>query len=763
MREVLSKIRHSLVIKVIFTSGITLPLCMALWSWFSLSWQERTLMQSVISEADRLSNTIRLGTHYAMMLDSENDIKQIVHNISKQPQLRAIRIYDKHGIIRYASLQHEQNTHTPPSAPSCTICHAQSNPPAMLPLTQRTRKTLGRNGEERLAVITPIPNEPACWQAACHAHQKTDTLLGLVDVEVTLANAHKQLANFRTMTIQLTIATCLLTFLSLLYFIFRYVNKPITELIEGTRRIARGGLGNVTVDQADEMGQLAEAINEMGKEVFEKHTALHQQQKKYQELFEGVPCIITVQDKDYTLLSYNKQFSDLFDPHPGDPCYTVYKGRDTPCPNCPVQKTLADGLSHVSEEEGVNKDGSPASWLVTTAPIQDEDGNIVAAMEMCLDITPRRRLEQQLQRSEEKYHAIFENIPSPVFVLNAETLEVLDTNTSMTAVYGYETAEIITNCFLKLFLPEEREYYKHTLAHPTVLNRVRHRKKNGDTIFVELRLSPAQFNGQEVLLATTGDITKRLEAEQQLIQASKMATLGEMATGVAHELNQPLSVIKTASGFFMRKIARNEPIEPEILQTMAEEIDSHIDRASRIITHLRDFGRKPEMVLHKVDVNHLIHRAYEMFSQQLTLRQIDMQWDLTEGMPQILCDSGRLEQVFINLLLNARDAIEERWGSNLATAKQEERRITFRSHRQRDRVVVEIADTGPGIPSRHAERIFEPFFTTKKIGKGTGLGLSISYGIIQDCGGSIHACTDDTSGAHFVINFPIPTGDKEPL
>jgi histidine kinase len=252
---------------------------------------------------------------------------------------------------------------------------------------------------------------------------------------------------------------------------------------------------------------------------------------------------------------------------------------------------------------------------------------------------------------------------------------------------------------------------------------------------------------------TTSDITKRLEAEQQLIQASKMATLGEMATGVAHELNQPLSVIKTASSFFMRKIDRGEKIDAQVLYELSKEIDSYVDRATRIIDHMRQFGRKPELTAESVQVNEVLQKAFEFFSQQLKLRGIAVQWRAQEGLPPIMADPGKLEQVIINLLINARDAIEERWeGGDVPGV---DKKITLGTRSQGGEVVIEVCDTGAGIPPEIIPRIFEPFFTTKRVGKGTGLGLSISYGIVKDYGGTIRAASKPGEGTCFVIAFPV--------
>ena len=485
--------------------------------------------------------------------------------------------------------------------------------------------------------------------------------------------------------------------------------------------------------------------------VFDTKIAPEQSAKQDgRDLFELVPCFITVQDKNYRLISYNREFSENFDARPGEFCFKAYKGLSEKCAVCPVEKTFADGLSHWSEETGFNKDGDRVHWLVKTAPITNSEGEIVAAMEMCLDITPMKELEEQLKLSEQKYHAIFDSIPNPVFVLDADTYEIIDCNESVETVYGCSRTEANNQSFLELFRPAEREEYASKLKTSQFINQARHVTKDERSIYVNIRVSPSQYLGQKVLLVTTSDITERLEMEQQLILASKMATLGEMATGVAHELNQPLSVIKTASNYFMRKVNRSQPIENKNLSTMAGKIDTNVDRATKIINHLREFGRKSAVETEKVRLNNVLHDAHDILSEQLKLRGIEVVWSLEENLPPIIGDAGRLEQVFINLLINARDAIEERNEGG----GEKDGRITITTRSQQETVLVEVSDTGPGIPEAVIGKIFEPFFTTKKIGKGTGLGLSISYGIVKDCGGTIDAFSEMGKGTRFVIEFP---------
>jgi histidine kinase len=417
-----------------------------------------------------------------------------------------------------------------------------------------------------------------------------------------------------------------------------------------------------------------------------------------------------------------------------------------------VEKTFRDGRSHRSEETGISKDGTPTSWIVRTSPIRNEKGEIIAAMEMNLDITHHKELEEELERSEKKYRDIFSNIRNPIFVLDADTLEIIDCNNSVQSVYGYGRNEIAGQSFLTLLPESEKSRYIDQLKNASVINQVKQIRKDKEIIFVDLWVSPSEYPGREVLLVTTSDITQRLETEQQLIQASKMATLGEMATGVAHELNQPLAVIKTASRFFMKKVNKREKIDDDILFTMSEEIDSHVDRATRIINHMRQFGRKADQKLDELQINDVLEKSFEIFSQQLMVRGIEVAWEIEENLPPIMADAGRLEQVFINLLINARDAIEEKW--KLKSPQKGDKKITLKSRSEGERVSVEVQDTGGGVAESNLDKIFEPFFTTKEAGNGTGLGLSISYRIVHDLGGRIRVVSRKGNGARFIVTFP---------
>ncbi|MGW8324610.1 MAG: PAS domain S-box protein, partial [Desulfobacterales bacterium] len=586
-------LRFNLVTKLILSVGLTLLLSISTWAYFNIKYQTQKIMKDIMIATDRLSNTIILGAHYAMMLNSREDINNIINNVSKQKEIDTIRIYNKKGQIKFSNRASEINLVTNIKAEACDVCHRKDPPLAKLELTQKARIFSSPKGHRLLGIISPIRNESGCSSDSCHVHPEGKKILGALDVVVSLEQTDKDIAFLKNGIIGLAVFAFLVTSAIIFVFVLKFVNQPIKKLIDASNLIAKGEyLSNIDINQNDEMGQLFVAINKMGKRIASKQSQLKKQRDEYQNLFELVPCLITIQDKNYQLVSFNKEFEETFNPTPGDFCYRVYKQRGEKCEVCPVEKTFKDGRSHYGQETGMDKNGNTTYWLSRTSPIQDAQGDVVSVMEVCLDITRMKQLEERLEKSERKYYAIFNNIPNAVFVLNMNTLEILDCNKSVKAVYGYEKDEITGRSFLDLFLDEERDHYAFKIMTSAYINQAKHVDKDGKTLFAAIRVSLSDYLGQKVLLVTTSDISKRLEAEQQLVHAGKMATLGEMATGIAHELNQPLSVIKTACSFCLKKIKGNEVIKEKDLYTMLEKIDRNVNRSANIISHMRQFARK---------------------------------------------------------------------------------------------------------------------------------------------------------------------------
>ncbi|MBT5752875.1 MAG: PAS domain-containing protein [Rhodospirillaceae bacterium] len=252
------------------------------------------------------------------------------------------------------------------------------------------------------------------------------------------------------------------------------------------------------------------------------------------------------------------------------------------------------------------------------------------------------------------------------------------------------------------------------------------------------------------MFGTILDITETKNMHEQLIQSSKMATLGEMATGVAHELNQPLNVIRMAISN-VQEHNDSGSIESEYLSGKLDKVVRQVERAASIIDHMRIFGRKPDKEMVTLDVEKMVYGSLGLIGEQLRLADIEMTTDIMEPGGTFLGYQVQVEQVLLNLLTNARDALEAKDG--------DEKRITLRTlvDRSGSNVIIEVEDTGGGIAPELLPRIFEPFYTTKEVGQGTGLGLSISYGIVRDMGGTLKAHNTET-GACFTITLPVAEG-----
>ncbi|MCD4719291.1 MAG: PAS domain S-box protein [Desulfobacula sp.] len=754
MNNFIKYLKHSLVSKLIISVGLTVILSISAWAYFNISNIKTQIMKNVIASTDRLTNSIKLGTHYAMMLNSRDDITQIINNIATQPEIENIRIYNKEGQIKFTNQKQEIDKIVDIKEVACDICHKQEPPPARIGLQTRTRFFQSEKGHRLLGIVQPICNEPGC-ATECHFHPAHQTILGSLDVVVSLEQTDRQILKIEKGMIKFAFFTILITSVIIFFFSLQFVKKPISKLIEGTRKIAEGKYDeNIDIGNEYEIGLLGTAIKKMGTQIGLDQAELKKQRNEYQALFETAPCLITVQDKDYRLLRWNKVFKDRFDPKPGSYCYRAYKGLGEKCFDCPVEKTFVDGKSHYGEAEGMGKNGEKNYWMFITSPVTDAEGNVVAAMEMSIDITARRRLKKELQRSEENYHAIFNNISNPVFVVDIQTFEILDCNIKALEVYGYSRKILLKKLFSDFFIEEEKTELVEKIKSGQEINKVKHIIQNSGSIYVDMWASPSKYSDKKVLLVTINDITKRLETEQHLIHASKMATLGEMSTGIAHELNQPLSVIKSASSFCMKKMRKKEIIDKEIFDKLISKIDNNVDRAEKIIHHMRQFARKSDVKLARIRINDVLQRTFEMFNQQLKVHGIDVIWDKNEALPEILADPDRLEQVFINLVINAKDAIEEKWEKE-EIDRGDNDRITIVTRSTDARVIIEIHDTGIGIQKEAVDRLFEPFFTTKEVGKGTGLGLSISYGIVKECSGLIRIEKSEQGGAVFIISFPV--------
>ena len=254
------------------------------------------------------------------------------------------------------------------------------------------------------------------------------------------------------------------------------------------------------------------------------------------------------------------------------------------------------------------------------------------------------------------------------------------------------------------------------------------------------------------LRETTAEMQRReqelRDKQEQLVQAGKLATLGELTTGIAHELNNPLNNTGLFVGNAIDLIELGFMDKGQIVRELRQAMQQ-VRKGNEIISHLRTFGRVASVSHEPVSLRQVIEGALSLMKEQLRLRDIEVTVDLGPEEPVVLGNPIQLEQVFINLLTNARDAV----------AKSPRKAIRISGSLGPEGAEVAFTDTGAGIPPGVERRIFDPFFTTKDVGKGTGLGLSITYGIIKEHGGTISVMSPPGQGATFLIHLPLAPAD----
>lgn len=426
----------------------------------------------------------------------------------------------------------------------------------------------------------------------------------------------------------------------------------------------------------------------------------------------------------------------------------AYHNTDLPCWH--VDKTLGRFTPEYSPE----KPPYCVDCLVKKKKVGDEVQQLADSFKHM--VRSIKLYRNRVRESEEKYRSLFRSGPAPIFVLSSRTFRILDANPSALTTYDYCKEEILQTSFLELapeFKNKFNAYFTENPASESFLYpKAMHFKKGEVPFYVNVVACRTRYLDRDAVIASTSDITEMLEKDAQLIQASKMTSLGQLSAGIAHELNQPLNMIKMGSEFLDMAVNEQQALSDESLREISSEMSAQVDRATEIINHLREFGRKSDFSKEPIDINKPVRGVMSIMAHQLSLQNIIVTLDLDEDLPRVLAHVNRLEQVFFNLVTNARDAIDDKYAS---LEEEGPREIIIRSSLEQGRVCISVSDTGSGMSETVAGKIFDPFFTTKQTGMGMGLGLSISYGIIKDYDGTIDIHSEEGKGTTFHLSFPV--------
>jgi len=443
------------------------------------------------------------------------------------------------------------------------------------------------------------------------------------------------------------------------------------------------------------------------------------------------------------------------------------EGLDWAVTNCPAYKDTNMPCWHFDDQNRRFRNTERKTGQVCSTCLfyrKREGDEVIQLADSFMSMVWSIRLyRKRLQESEMKYRSLFDSGPDPIFVVDCNTNLILDANPRAEELYEYSKGELLGVSFMILGDDHVRECMAslddpNTVSGCVYYPKVLHYKKGERPFYVNMHACPISYGGTHAIIVSVADITEMMEKDAQLVQAAKMKTLGEMSAGIAHEINQPLNAIKMGSEYLNLLIEQNRKVTEAQIREMATEISQQVDRATDIINNLRAFGKKSGLVMERVDMNEPIRGVLSIIGRQFSIQRITIRLELDNDLPVIKAHNNRLQQVFFNLLNNARDAIQEKmefepgmWGD-----------ILVRTYTQDGRVFASFADNGPGIPDTVRNKIFEPFFTTKQTGKGMGLGLAITYGIVRDYGGTITIDSRPGEGTTFVLSFPSAEAHSAP-
>ncbi|HDJ28726.1 MAG TPA: HAMP domain-containing protein [Proteobacteria bacterium] len=519
--------RLKLIVQISLITGIVLLFTSALFGYFNISTLKRAFLQSAVSDLDHLGETIFRAVFHQMLKNDRDAIQVTIGEVGEGKGIERIRILNRDGIVAFSTQKSEIGTNLDrKQAPACMACHnnenslekSQENP---CPLPQSRRFT-DSNGKEVLGLTRPIYNEKTCWTGACHAHSRDTLFLGILDITISADPMLLMIRNYRNNTIIQIIFLILSISLCLTLLTKKLIIQPVHTLLKHTRAVGKGDWSLVKSVPGDELGELAEAFNDMTGKL-----------KKNQEEMDA--------------------------------------------------------------------------W--------------------------------------------------------ASTLET----------------------------------------------RVEKRTR------------------------------KIKEMQSFLVRSEKLASLGELVAGIAHELNNPLTGIMIHASLISE--------DPHLDDSLVEDCQTVIHEASRcskIVKELLDFARVTDPQKEMQPVSKVIDRTTTLVEHHVDFRDTEIIKKYDPDLPEILMDASQVEQVLINMMINASQAMQQ--GGKLT--------IRTGVNASRKHIYIKITDTGCGIPEENIEKLFDPFFSTKGH-KGTGLGLSVSYGIIRSHGGDIEVESKLGKGTTFTITLPI--------
>ncbi len=505
---------------------------------------------------------------------------------------------------------------------------------------------------------------------------------------------------------------------------------------------------------------------------------------------------LAIVSKDYRVFWANDVLKKLAGPLEGRPCHAIFPHQNKSCAQCPSREIFEAGKEKVIQENMLRngQDGPVWSEIIAT-PIKGPQGNIVAAMELILPISDRKRMEEALRESEEKYRNLIDEARDGIAIV--QDREIKFANRFLSEITGYLIHEAIGRRFTDFIPPDELtrilpRYEKLIAGKETpALYETAIQTKDGQTKKVEINASIITYETKPALLVFIRDITERNTLQRQLNQARKLESVGQLAAGIAHEINTPMQYVGDNTRFLkdsfnevlnlfkkywdLSEMAQDSQEAAEFIKENKMEVDrteleylleeipraieqslEGIDRVTNIVRAMKEFAHPGSKEKAPVDINKAIQNTITVARNEWKY-VAEMVKDFDASLPLVPCLAGEFNQVILNLIINASHAI----GDVVGEGRGGKGVITITTRHNGNCAEIRIGDTGAGIPREIQSKIFDPFFTTKEVGKGSGQGLTIAHSVIvAQHGGTIDFETEVGKGTTFIIRLPLAEGTR---
>jgi len=470
------------------------------------------------------------------------------------------------------------------------------------------------------------------------------------------------------------------------------------------------------------------------------------------------PTLILRPDK--VIMHANQIFLETHKEHQqivGKKCHELWYNTDEPCPpdKCPLEKVIKtkSGSSILKQERSENGDERWEDHVFSS--ILDDEGEVMYIMESIRDVTLLKTLEEELEETRKFFENVIQSSASPIVVANRQG-KILVMNPVAKDLFGYSAEEYRSNISVEdVYPPGLARKIMRELRDETIggkgklpLTKVSIVNSKGEEIPAEMTAAILYENNQEIAsMGIYNDIREKMavekkleEAQAQLAQSEKMASMGQLAAGVAHEINNPLGGILLYANLLLESLDEDNPMREDL-----EYVIEDANRCKDIVKNLLAYSRQTSPTNKIIQFNDIVTQGLSLMRDPKLFNNITVKKELSDQMMLINSDKKHIGQVIINLVMNAV-AVMENGGI-----------LTLRTYRDKPakKVYLEVEDTGCGIPEENVARVFDPFFSTKEPGKGTGLGLSTAYGIVKENGGDISVKETSSEGTTFLLELPL--------